>query len=355
MKYEEKRIYDIPCISFMKGARFNLYVGPELSWFQRRKLRKVQSRYEVVYLPELFKKVSAGQLCYNFPGLKMPDVFSAEAVYEKIREAAGGAMKPDCRYFVRYDGVSFIYSGAATGSFDLALSYLADKGADFQSDMLMVDPLPCASMEEDVRFSATPGEENELPLDKIFFRMAVRPALERETSDTEFEQTMMKAAEDVKDAINALLMTGFPVEIIQSWLDEKVQLSRLRITKHYKILLVDYDMEIKMGPLPKTVFLFYLRHPEGVRFSCLQDHVDELRRIYERVSVNDDPRKMEESINALIDPFNNSICEKCAAIKKSFILKVKDSIAKNYYVTGMQGWDKCISLDRALVEWECDL
>lgn len=110
-----------------------------------------------------------------------------------------------------------------------------------------------------------------------------------------------------------------------------------------------------MGPLPKTVFLFYLRHSEGVMFSHLQDHIEELKYIYGHVSVNDDPKKMDESIANLTDPFNNSICEKCAAIKKAFLLQINDHIARHYYITGMQGCSKYITLDRSLVEWECEL
>ena len=62
-----------------------------------------------------------------------------------------------------------------------------------------------------------------------------------------------------------------------------------------------------------------------------------------------------ESINALTDPLSNSVSEKCAAIKKAFLLQINDSIAKNYYVTGLQGGKKGISLDRSLVQWECKL
>ena len=109
-----------------------------------------------------------------------------------------------------------------------------------------------------------------------------------------------------------------------------------------------------MGPLPKTVFLFYLRHPEGVGFSYLQDYKEEIFEIYGKVCKNDNPDKMEESIGRLIDPFDNSICEKCAAVKKAFITSISDSIAHNYYISGEQGGPKFIKLDRSLVEWECD-
>ena len=43
------------------------------------------------------------------------------------------------------------------------------------------------------------------------------------------------------------------------------------------------------------------------------------------------------------------------AYKKAFMLKVHDNVARNYYITGMQGGEKGIALDRNLVEWECQL
>ena len=77
--------------------------------------------------------------------------------------------------------------------------------------------------------------------------------------------------------------------------------------------------------------------------------------IYGRVCTNDDPEKMKDSIERLTNPFDNSICEKCAAIKKAFTLKINEQVAQNYFVHGEQGEKKGISLDRNLVEWECEL
>ena len=64
---------------------------------------------------------------------------------------------------------------------------------------------------------------------------------------------------------------------------------------------------------------------------------------------------MKESIERLTNPLDNSICEKCAAIKKAFTLKINEQVAQNYFVHGEQGEKKGISLDRNLVEWECEL
>ena len=414
MMFQEIRIEDIPAIAFLKGTKSNLYVGPKLSWWKRRRLRKVESKYNVVYPYELFETFTRESFEYNFPGIPYPESFSVEAFYEAIRRSVGNSLTAESYCFIRHDGESFVvYIGDA--KLKPAISYLIQNGDKFKpapcedeirfrtaveeevveivkphlveskpeeideeglklEETILEDKVELVKVEEqekpeeDIRFRVCAEEEfsdtlfktrpnkeeidrRQRELDKILHPQPAPPP----NSDERFDSEMIKAAADVKQAIEELLMSGYPIEIIRSWVNEPVKLSRLRITRQFKIILPDYNKEIKMGPLPKAVFLFYLRHPEGVMFSHLQDHVKELKHIYEHVSVNDDPQKISQSIKALINPFNNSICEKCAAIKKAFITQMTNEIAQNYYVTGMQGGAKGIALDRKLVKWECKL
>ena len=355
MIFRETRIQEFPLVSFLKGTKFNLYVGPKLSWFQRRKLKKVENRYNVLYLYDYADSFTAEKMRYNFPGTEFQDGFSLDTIYDRIRKSIGEDIDPDSIFFIRHDGESFVVFTGGTKSLEPALSYLANNRLNFFEE-------PCCSYADDdetwleaQNFVADENLSEDEDADDV--RFCIRSCVEQNfnAADAAFDSAMTKAAKDVKNAIEALLMTGFPVEIIESWLTAKVKLSTLRITRQFKILLVDYDKEIKLGPLPKTVFLFYLRHPEGVMFSYLQDHVEELWHIYSHLSVNDDINKMKESVASLADPLSNSICEKCAAIKKAFILQVKDELAKNSYVCGIQGGKKRIALDRNLVEWECEL
>ncbi len=157
----------------------------------------------------------------------------------------------------------------------------------------------------------------------------------------------------LRTAIKDLMDAGVPLQMIHKWLDSTVSLSRLTITKQYRILLNDYgNLEIKMGPLPKTVFFFYLLHPEGMSFTELQDHRDELVNIYSHVTNFDDPDKIEDSIDRLINPLDNSISEKCSAVRTAFVHSLDPSVAQYYYVSGKQGDKKFIRLDRRLVNWE---
>ena len=57
---------------------------------------------------------------------------------------------------------------------------------------------------------------------------------------------------------------------------------------------------------------------------------------------------MEDVTNPLL----NSINEKCARIRGAFISQFDESLAQHYYIYGMRGEAKKISLPRNLVEWE---
>lgn len=185
-------------------------------------------------------------------------------------------------------------------------------------------------------------------------RLSSNPmAMESASAIHPFKKFPPEVEEKLNMLIKQLLDEGIGLMQIHNWLDSYVTLSRLVIKKRYRIVLEDFNrVEIKMAPLPKTIFLFYLRHPEGVAFTELQDYREELISIYSRLSHFDDRSKVEKSIDRLIDPFDNSISEKCSVAKAAFMLKVDPSIAQYYAISGEPGEKKYIPLDRDLVSWE---
>jgi hypothetical protein len=129
-------------------------------------------------------------------------------------------------------------------------------------------------------------------------------------------------------------------------------LSKLVIDEKQRIFLSDYDnLEIVMTPLPKTLFIFMLKHPEGVLLKELYLHRKELIEIYCRIGNRLDMSAIQKSIYEMTDARSNSINEKCSRIKEAFISKIDDSIARNYYITGTKSEPKAIILDRSLVNF----
>ena len=343
MMFNEIKSGEIPCLTFLKGTRYAMYVGPELTLKQRDLLKSDDITIPVIYLPEIMEQLSEDIIKYNFPGVSMPEDLSAESIYAQIMAEFEGRITPESRLIIKYDRDALVIYDAKD-SFSHVISYLIN----------VCSPRGRKECARKKGISRVSYDSIRNWVEKIQEEVATHEALP--LLEKVFDAEMKKALRDAEKMIQDLLIKGCPPEMLLSMINRSIKISRLKITKQFKIYLTDYDnLEVKMGPLPKTVFLFYLRHPEGVMFSHLQDHRDELLKIYSHVCTNDDPKRMEESIKHLTDPLDNSICEKCSNIRKAFAVKIADSIASNYYINGPQGEKKKISLDRNLVEWECEL
>lgn len=160
---------------------------------------------------------------------------------------------------------------------------------------------------------------------------------------------------EIEERIEKLCQKGIDTHVIEKLFHNREhKLSRLCITKEFRIYLPDYfGMEIEMTPLPKAVFLLFLNHPEGIKFSYLPDFREELMDIYKQVKgpfFNLDVAK--RSIEDVTNPLSNSINEKCSRIRAAFVSQFDEHLAKFYYIDGKWGEAKKIALPRNLVKWE---
>ena len=188
-------------------------------------------------------------------------------------------------------------------------------------------------------------ETEEFPDDEFF---PAAPATESECDLDPKTKALLDEIEAIK------VKYGITIEELEAVLSYRVKLSHLRITRHKEIILDDFDhREVKMDALTKSIFLLYLKHPEGIRYKELCDHRSELEEIYLSISGRSDMDSIRKSIDDLTDPItSNSINEKVSRAKKAFREVVDVRIARFYYIDGRQGAAKRIALDRSLVIWE---
>ena len=182
-------------------------------------------------------------------------------------------------------------------------------------------------------------------------RPSAKPRLKyaRETTEEPDVEMMMS---EVQMLVERLRKSGVGEMVLQRLFKPTQQLSRLHI-RYGRIFLPDYNnMEIKMPTLSKAIYLLFLRHPEGIRFSYLPDHRSELLRLYGSISGRDNREDIQRSIDDVTDPTRNSINEKCSRIKQAFLREFDDSIACNYYITGERGEAKKILLPREMITWD---
>lgn len=159
--------------------------------------------------------------------------------------------------------------------------------------------------------------------------------------------------EEIKERIAKLRQRGISQYILEQLIHPDDRLSRLVVTKEYRLLLPEYNnMEIKMEPIVKAVYLLFLNHPEGILFKHLPDYREELAQIYNKVRPMGLTDRAVRSIEDVTNPLLNSINEKCARIRGAFVGQFDDHMARHYYIDGLRGEAKKISLPRELVIWE---
>ena len=157
-------------------------------------------------------------------------------------------------------------------------------------------------------------------------------------SDRTPEEIAVELSQLVRELVaagrNDLLLRAIGVSVLEELRIEaaKSRLSRLLVTKDYRIILVDYgNKEVEMTPVHKAVYLLFLNHPEGIEFKKLCEYRNELLGYYMATAKLMDKQTIAESVDMLVDPLNNSINEKCSRIKSIF-LNIMDQYTANYYI-----------------------
>lgn len=171
-------------------------------------------------------------------------------------------------------------------------------------------------------------------------------------ADREFDRDSWQLIEEIRERILKLHQRGIGDEILRRAIHGKEKLSKLVVTRDKRILLPDYDMEIKLRPLPKAVYLLFLRHREGILFKSLPDYREELAGLYQELRGGKLSDREERSVMDVTSPLNNSINEKCARIREAFLSKFDEHLARFYYIDGKKGEPKRIVLPDNLIQWQ---
>ncbi|RAR73858.1 hypothetical protein [Flavobacterium aciduliphilum] len=108
-------------------------------------------------------------------------------------------------------------------------------------------------------------------------------------------------------------------------------------------------LELPLNPKEKAVYLFFLRHVEGISISHLSDYKEELSQLYRQFSNQSDSNAIARSVEVLVNPLENNINEVISRINRKISAAVGDSLYDFYCITGARGNDKKIKLDRELI------
>lgn len=126
----------------------------------------------------------------------------------------------------------------------------------------------------------------------------------------------------------------------------------IEVSARLKITIPDFNnLELRLNPLFKTLYIFFLRHPEGVRLKDLVDFRKEFVELYGQLTNTDDNNAIQDNINDLINPHSNSFSQKKSKINKIITDLLGNELSEFYKIEGKRGQAFKIPLDPALIHF----
>ena len=127
-------------------------------------------------------------------------------------------------------------------------------------------------------------------------------------------------------------------------------------------LFIDKRFVIRMGgadgsvlhlrPLVKTLFILFLKHPEGILLKQRDCYREEMEKIYSTINPDTDRNDVKTRIARLVDLQDNSFSEKASVLNARLEELLPEGIAGDYQIQGYNGCPRKIRLNPLLVHWE---
>ena len=109
---------------------------------------------------------------------------------------------------------------------------------------------------------------------------------------------------------------------------------------------------LTLRPLVKTLFILFLKHPEGILLKQRDCYRKELEDIYSTINPNTDRDDVKARIARLVDLQDNSFSEKASVLNARLDELLPKGIAGQYQIQGYNGCPRKIWLNPLLVHWE---
>jgi hypothetical protein len=110
------------------------------------------------------------------------------------------------------------------------------------------------------------------------------------------------------------------------------------------------NIELKLDKIEKTIYLFFLGKPKGVKLNMLDEHREELTELYLKVSPTSDRATATRRINERTDnAHTQKISETISKIRKKINNLLGEEMGEHYIIAGANGEVKKIGVDRNLI------
>lgn len=93
----------------------------------------------------------------------------------------------------------------------------------------------------------------------------------------------------------------------------------------------DASIKVRFNPIERTLYVFFLSHPQGIDVKDLWSHYDELLSIY-RTQSGEAQSKIEDTIDALCEDSRASFHTNISRIKKKIVDVLGPDVGKNHII-----------------------
>lgn len=133
---------------------------------------------------------------------------------------------------------------------------------------------------------------------------------------------------------------------------EKASPVKLYIDKKYHVHMGSPDGPVlPLRPLVKTLFILFLRHPEGIVLKQRDKYRKEMEEIYAVISPNTALEDIQSRIGRLVDLQDNSFSEKASVLNARLDQLLPAAVSQEYKIQGYIGQPRRIPLNPLMVNW----
>ena len=126
--------------------------------------------------------------------------------------------------------------------------------------------------------------------------------------------------DQIKQLLQDLRAKGFDEDQIATIVRKDEGNGRVIVDRGYLVLKDEGGIKIRLTPMERTLYIFLVRHAEGIKQDELWMHWKELYKIYESQTVYGDTEMIADSVDALCEDDMATLRTNISRIKK----KIKD-------------------------------
>lgn len=137
----------------------------------------------------------------------------------------------------------------------------------------------------------------------------------------------------IKNLLGLLRIKGITDKEIDAILTQQHKPGRAYINTQGMLVLPDEGgVQIKLTPMERTLYILFLRYPDGINADELWRYWDELCDIYGSQTVYDDKELIEDAVEGICDEEKVTWYTNVSRIKRKIIDKLGMRVAEQYII-----------------------